>query len=209
MDGGTIAPTERLPAVGRAVGPDAPRVRVWDPFVRLAHWSLAAAVISAYVVTQNAWIHENAGYLALGLVALRLVWGFVGPKYARFAQFLRGPAAAAGYVCDLPRGRARRHLGHNPAGGWSIVAMLFMVALVALSGILMNTDRFWGNALVEDIHTVSADVMMGLVAIHLCGVLASSLAHKENLVIAMITGRKRGRDAGETPKTAPPGSGPD
>jgi cytochrome b len=202
VDGGTVSPSEALPAT--AIAGNERRVPVWDPFVRLAHWSLATAVIAAYFVTQDAWIHENAGYLALGLVALRLVWGFLGSQYARFAQFLRSPAEAIAYLRDLPRGRSRRHLGHNPAGGWSIIAMLFVVALVALSGILMNTDRFWGNALVEDIHTLSADVMMGLVVIHLCGVLASSLAHKENLVIAMITGRKRDLEAAETVKPRRP-----
>lgn len=204
MDGGAIPPTVPLQAAGRAVAADQPRVRVWDPVVRVFHWSLATAVVSAYFVTQNTWIHENAGYLALGLVVVRLVWGFLGPNYARFSQFLRGPTEVIGYLRDLPRGHARRSLGHNPAGGWSIIAMLFMIATVALSGIMMNTDRFWGNALVEDIHTLSADVLMGLVVIHLCGVLASSLAQKENLVIAMITGRKRSLKPDETVETAGP-----
>lgn len=195
MDGGAIPPTETLQATGPAVAADQPRVRVWDPVVRVFHWSLTTAVVSAYVVTQNTWIHENAGYLALGLIFIRLVWGFIGPKYARFSQFLRGPTEVIAYLRDLPRGRARRSLGHNPAGGWSIIAMLLMIAVVALSGIIMNTDRFWGNALVEDIHTLSADVLIGLVVVHLCGVLVSSLAHNENLVVAMVTGRKRRREA--------------
>lgn len=200
MEGRAIGPAAPLPAVGAAArvagedgaaGGDGATVRVWDPLVRVFHWSLATTVLTAYFVTQDDKIHENAGYLALGLVGLRLVWGFVGTRYALFSEFVRRPAVAIGYLRDLTRGRARRYLGHNPAGGWSILALLLLVAVVAISGILMNTDRFWGDPLVEDIHNVSANVMMGVVILHLCGVLASSFAHKENLVIAMISGRKR------------------
>ena len=168
---------------------------VWDPFVRLFHWGLAVSFLAAYVLTQDAWLHEGLGYVALALVVLRLPWGIIGPRHARFADFVRGPRVVLGYAGDLVRGRARRYLGHNPLGGWSIVAMLGMVVVCTVSGIVMNTDYFWGNALVEDIHYGSADLTIALVGVHLCGVLVSSLVHRENLVRAMITGRKRRADA--------------
>jgi cytochrome b len=172
-------------------------VRVWDPFVRIFHWGLAASFLLAYGFTQDAWLHEGLGYAALALVVLRLPWGLFGPRYARFADFVYRPRVVFGYARDLLRGRARRYLGHNPLGGWSIILMLSAVVVCTVSGILMNTDRFWGNALVEDIHTVSADLTIVLVGVHLLGVLVSSLAHRENLVRAMITGRKR-RDVGRS-----------
>lgn len=182
----------------------APRgtVRVWDGFLRLFHWGLATSFLVGYFFTQDAWLHENAGYIALTLVALRIPWGFIGPKHARFSDFLYKPRTAVGYLLDLPRGKAKGYLGHTPPGGYNIIALLTLVIVVCLSGILMNTDMFWGNALVEDIHYIAADVTMAFVVLHWCGVLASSLAHRENLVKAMITGRRRA-PAAEIPEAAP------
>ncbi|MGH6914253.1 MAG: cytochrome b/b6 domain-containing protein [Geminicoccales bacterium] len=128
---------------------------------------------------------------SLGASRARVAWGFIGPEHARFTSFVRSPLAGVRYLLDLPRGRATRHLGHNPAGGWMVVVLLAMLTIVSGSGILMTTHRFWGDLLVEDIHYVSADITMGLIVLHVCGVIASSLAHRESLVLAMITGRKR------------------
>lgn len=198
---GEVTPEPGAAHGGGAAHGNGASVRVWDPFVRVFHWGLAASFLLAYGFTQDAWLHEGLGYAALALVVLRLPWGLFGPRYARFADFVYRPRTVAGYARDLLRGRARRHLGHNPLGGWNVVAMLSAVVVCTVSGILMNTDRFWGNALVEDIHTLSADLTIGLVAVHLCGVVVSSLLHRENLVLAMITGRKRRADE------ASPGAG--
>lgn len=144
----------------------------------------------AYFETRDPFIHENAGYIVLVLVALRVVWGFCGPEHARFASFIRSPTAAVRYLGGLSRGRAKRYLGHNPAGGWMVVMLLVMITVSTVSGMVMITHRFWGDPLVEDIHGVSSDITVGLVAVHVLGVLASSVAHRENLSLAMVTGRK-------------------
>jgi cytochrome b len=166
-------------------------VRVWDPVVRLFHWSLVTAFATAWLSETGETLHNTAGYVVLGLVAIRLLWGFVGGRHARFAAFVRSPAEIMRYLRQLAQGKAARHLGHNPAGGAMIVALLAMVALTAGSGWLSITDRFWGVAWVEELHETAADLTLALVGLHVLGVLVSSLLHRENLVLAMITGRKR------------------
>lgn len=166
-------------------------VRVWDPLVRLFHWSLVVAFLTAWLAEAGERVHDTAGYVVLGLVAFRVVWGFVGTEHARFADFVPTPGGLLAYVGRLLRGRAPRHLGHNPAGGAMIVALLGMVALTAGSGWLMVTDRFWGVGWVEVLHEGAAYATLVLVAGHVTGVLVSGFVHRENLVAAMVTGRKR------------------
>jgi len=167
-------------------------VRVWDPLVRVLHWSLAASVAAAWVTKEGygRW-HDWIGYVSLALVALRVVWGFTGPRYARFAQFVRRPAEVARYAAAVARGCERRHLGHNPLGGWMIVALVATVALVGASGWLYTTDRFWGVEWVEDVHEALAIALLVLVGLHVAGVVTASIRHRENLVGAMLHGRKR------------------
>jgi cytochrome b len=167
--------------------------------VRLLHWGLAGSVMIAFVAEGGERLHEWLGYLALGLVALRILWGLVGPRPARFSSFVRPPAEVAAYLAAMAARRAPRHLGHNPAGGAMIVALLAGVVLVVGSGWLMVTDRFWGVAWVEEVHEVSGNLLIALAAVHVAGVIVSSLEHGENLVLAMITGRKRAAGPGEVP----------
>jgi cytochrome b len=166
-------------------------VVVWDPLVRLFHWGLVAAVTVAFLADDSARLHEGAGYVVLGLLAFRALWGFVGPEHARFADFVPGPRALGAYLRDLARLRPRRYLGHNPAGGLMIVALLLALLVTAGSGWLMTTDRFWGVGWVEELHEGAADVTLALIVVHVAGVVVASLLHRENLVRAMITGRKR------------------
>jgi cytochrome b len=166
-------------------------VKVWDPLVRLFHWGLAAAVLIAFVSDGERTVHESAGYVALALVAVRLLWGVIGPTYARFSSFVRGPRAVLAYLGDIVHRRAGRHLGHNPAGGAMIVALLLLVLVAGVSGWMSETDRFFAVRWVEVLHSVSADALIAMAGFHVAGVLASSLLHKENLVRAMITGKKR------------------
>ncbi|MEI2385064.1 cytochrome b/b6 domain-containing protein [Breoghania sp. JC706] len=175
---------------GRLERPD--EVRVWDPLVRIFHWSLVAAFTFAYL-TGDEWqsAHETAGYVIVGLVAFRLLWGLVGPHHARFASFVRGPAAVIGFLRDSVRMRAPRHIGHNPAGGAMVIALLVMLAVITGTGIMMTTDRFWGVEWVEDVHEIAANLTLGLIALHVAGVVLASFEHGENLVRAMVTGRKR------------------
>lgn len=165
-------------------------VRVWDPLVRLFHWSLVAAFATAFLSEEGERLHEVAGYVVLGLIAFRMVWGLIGSDHARFKDFVPTPARLWAYLRSLVRGRPERYLGHNPAGAVMILCLLGTVFIAAGSGWLMTTDRFWGTKWVEELHEASAWLALALVGVHVAGVLVSSLLHRENLVRAMITGRK-------------------
>ena len=130
---------------------------VWDPVVRIAHWILAACVIAAWF-TRGA-THDGLGYGAIGVVALRLVWGWVGPRHAHFGEFVRSPASTLAYARAVLAGVEPRYLGHNPLGAWMIVALLAMIALVAGTGWLSTTDRFWGVEWLQETHHVLADAL--------------------------------------------------
>jgi cytochrome b len=167
-------------------------VRVWDPFVRVFHWSLAALFLIAYASGDGIeWLHLAAGYALAGLVGLRVLWGFVGPRHARFGDFVHGPRAVRAYLADMARLKARRHVGHNPAGGAMAVALLAMLSAIALTGHLMTTDALWGAEWMEELHEALVHATFGLIALHVLGVLLASIGHGENLIRAMIDGRKR------------------
>jgi cytochrome b len=163
--------------------------------VRLFHWSLVAAFVVAYVTGDGRDLHEQAGYAVAALIAFRVVWGVIGPKHARFADFVRPPRAVASHLAALLRGRPERCLGHNPAGGAMILALLILLSLDSLTGYLMTTDAFFGSAFMEAAHEIMVDITLAFIGLHILGVIASSILEKENLVAAMITGRKRAAQA--------------
>ena len=117
--------------------------KIWDPVVRVFHWGLAAAVFIALMFDEDRALHEAAGYAALVLVLVRVLWGFLGPRHARFSSFVRSPGAVLAYLKEVAGLRARRYLGHNPAGGAMILLLLAMVATAGISGWLSETDRFF------------------------------------------------------------------
>jgi cytochrome b len=171
------------------------RVRVWDPLQRVLHWTLAACVALAWWAGEERLsLHLVFGYIALACAGVRAVWGFAGSRHARFAGFVHRPAQVWRYARAVATGTEHRFIGHNPLGGWMVLALLVCVAVVCTSGILYTTDRFWGLAWVEQLHRVSAWTLVGLVALHLAGVAFTSWRHRENLVAAMIGGRKRADD---------------
>lgn len=172
--------------------------RVWDIFVRVFHWSLAASFVVAWL-TGDDWktLHLWAGYTVAALIAMRLVWGVVGPPNARFSRFVKSPLVVAAYLKDVVTGREARHLGHNPAGGAMILALLATLAGLCLSGWLMTTDAFWGSESMEMIHETLSNVALGLVGLHIAGVLWTSFRHRENLAHAMVTGKKRAAEPGD------------
>jgi len=170
-------------------------VRVWDPLLRIAHWTLVASIVSAWITAEIELdaakrAHEWAGYAALGVIALRLLWGWIGPRYARFGQFVRPPAATLAYARAVIAHAEPRYIGHNPLGGWAVVALLALTAAAGLSGWLSVTDRFWGVEWVQELHEALANALYALVGLHLAGVAFTSWRHRENLVRAMFTGRK-------------------
>lgn len=173
-------------------GEAARTVRVWDLVVRIGHWTLVTTVIGAWITHEGpAWLHEVLGYVMLAIVAVRLVWGFVGSEYARFKSFLRSPHETIAYARRVMAGTEVRELGHNPLGGWMILALLATAMVAGLTGWLMLTDAYWGVAWVEELHEISAILILILAALHVAGVVFTSRRHGESLVAAMLTGRKR------------------
>jgi cytochrome b len=189
---------------------------VWDPFVRVFHWCLAASVIIAWFTDEPLWLHTWLGYTAAGLIVLRVIWGFAGPERARFSSFVRGPRVVLQYAFDLIRLSANHYVGHSPAGGAMIVALLFMVTVTTITGMAdLAAERGQGplagflaqtvqsaaagehekekreEPFLKEVHETAANITMVLVILHLAGVGLASFAHRENLVRAMITGRKR------------------
>jgi cytochrome b len=167
-------------------------VRVWDPAVRIFHWSLAVSILIAWL-TGDEWmdVHIWAGYVAAALIAFRLLLGFVGTPHARFSDFARSPLALLRYARDVITGRDARYLGHNPAGGIMILALMATVAAIAITGWMQTRDAFWGEEWLEELHETLANGLLVLIFLHIAGVIFASVRHSENLVLAMITGNKR------------------
>jgi cytochrome b len=200
---------------------------VWDPLVRFGHWALVAAFAVAYLSAEEEAggpdpLHVWGGYVVGGIVVLRVLWGFVGPRHARFSDFVCGPIKALIYLRDSLLGRGRRYLGHSPAGGAMVIALLVFLAATVATGLVaygeqgkgpLATARVTGanaagndaggnsvrqggegesteNAIGE-LHGLLANITLTLVGAHIFGVALASFVHRENLVLAMISGRKR------------------
>jgi len=204
-------------------------ITVWDPVVRLGHWALVIAFAVAYLTAKEESgspdvLHVWGGYAIGGIVVLRVLWGFVGPRYARFSDFVCGPVGALRYLLDLTSGHARRYVGHSPAGGAMVVALLACLAATVAAGIVayggagkgplaaeravvvttaypeekesgaaaVETDGSEGQeSAIGELHGALANVTLALVILHVLGVGVASFAHRENLVVAMVTGNKR------------------
>jgi len=206
------------------------QVRVWDPLVRLFHWSLVAAFTVAYFTgDEESLVHVYAGYFIIGLLAFRILWGFVGTRYARFSDFLCSPRRTAQYLKGLFSGAPEHFTGHNPAGGWMIMMLLASLLITSYTGLKVygleghgplaaggvevglvapayaeddergeraeheshgggeaEGEEFW-----EELHEVFANLTVLLVLIHVAGVVVASRLHGENLVRAMVTGKKK------------------
>lgn len=170
-------------------------IRVWDLPTRAFHWSLAASFVVAYVTSESERlrdIHVIAGYALAGLIAFRILWGFVGSTHSRFADFLPTPGKLLAYLKSLLAGRPEHYVGHNPAGAVAIFLLLALGIAAAASGYATYNDI--GGHFMEELHETAANGMMALVAIHLAGVVVSSWMHRENLVLAMVTGWKKLRN---------------
>ncbi len=167
-------------------------VIVWDPLVRIAHWLLVITVLLAYFLPAGrSLIHETAGYAVAAIVALRVVWGWIGSPYARFSQFVAGPAALLAYLGAMLQRREPRVLGHNPAGAVMIVLLLALLAAICASGWLLIWQSLRDHRVLQEWHGRLSDGLMIAAVLHVIGVLYASLRHRENLFWSMLTGRKR------------------
>ncbi|WP_076863359.1 cytochrome b/b6 domain-containing protein [Bradyrhizobium mercantei] len=170
-------------------------VQVWDLPLRLWHWALAILVLVAWV-TPNVHdrLHRLAGYAVIALLAFRLIWGFAGTRYARFGRLGVRLRAAPRYLWNLRRGITGRYIGLNPAGTVMLVALLLLLAVSAITGAMEVTVTFFGVWWVEDTHVYASNAVLILVALHVLGVIVVSLLQRQNLVRAMLTGRKQLRN---------------
>lgn len=167
-------------------------VRVWDLPLRLWHWTLALFVVVAWFTPNtHDGLHRLAGYTVIGLLVFRLVWGFCGTRYSRFGSVRTRLRAAPRYLWNLRRGITGRYIGLNPAGAAMMVVLLSLLAVSVVTGAMQVTVRFFGIWWVEDSHAYSSDAVMVLVVLHVVGVVAMGLLQRQNLIRAMITGRKR------------------
>lgn len=169
-------------------------IRVWDPLVRVFHWSLAGLFLANFFTEGGETVHRWIGYTTLILITVRLVWGFVGSRHARFSDWVRGPRTVSVYLRERLAGRSRRRLGHNPAAAVMIVSLLAGVVLVGLTGWLQGTERFFGEPWLEELHEVLAYGVLALVGLHVLAAIHESIHYRENLVASMIHGRKRALD---------------
>ena len=169
------------------------KILVWDWPVRLGHWLMVAGFIVAWLTGDSETfrlVHVVAGATVFAVAIFRLPWGFIGSRYARFVDFVRGPGAVKDYVVSLLKLEPAHHVGHNPAGGWAIVLLLGLAILTGFSGWANYNDL--GGDFLEALHEGLAVAMLTVVFIHVAGVLSGSLMHGENLVRAMLNGRKQG-----------------
>lgn len=181
-------------------------VRVWDLPTRLFHWLLVLSIIGLFVTGKigGNWMdwHAKLGYLVLGLIVFRIVWGFVGNQHARFAGFVRGPAVVIAYL----KGKAPAVLGHNPLGALSVLALIAIVGFQAVSGLFADDDILmrgpYANAVSGSVsawftklHRLNSNVILGLVGLHLAAILFYTFVKRESLLKPMFTGEKSGEGA--------------
>jgi cytochrome b len=169
------------------------KIRVWDAPVRVFHWLLVLSFAGAYLSAESeVWrlVHVTLGYTLGGLLAFRLVWGVIGTRYARFSNFVRGPAAVVSYLKSIQARQPEHHLGHNPAGAVAIVLLMVLGLGITATGYITYNDL--GPGWVGELHDLLANAMVLVIIGHLVGVVTASLQHKENLVRSMVTGFKTG-----------------
>jgi cytochrome b len=168
-------------------------IMVWDWPTRLGHWGMALAFALAYVTAESErWrlVHVISGSTVLAIASFRVLWGFVGSRYARFAEFMEGPRAVVFYISTLINRMPGHYIGHNPAGGWSVILLLACVFITTVTGFMAYQEM--KPAWIGRAHEWASNATLIVIGIHLAGVITSSILHKENLVKAMITGRKYG-----------------
>ena len=180
------------------------KILVWDWPVRIGHWLMVGGFIVAWLTSESeTWrlVHAWSGSVVIAVALFRLPWGFIGSRYARFVEFVRGPSSVIGYLSSLLKLQPTPHTGHNPAGGWAIVILLALGIACGVTG--WATYNEIGGGWLDDLHEGLAATMLAVVIVHVAGVISGSVLHGENLVRAMLTGRKNGRTDEAIPSARP------
>lgn len=169
-------------------------IQVWDRFVRFFHWSLVSCVlINYFAIDDGETVHQWLGYFASALVVARIVWGFIGSKHARFADFFPTPSRLRHHLQAMRSGKADPHPGHNPLGALMMLTLIALVLTLGVTGYLQGTDMFWGEEWLQELHEVLASTLIGLAVLHALAAIVMGRIERTNLVLAMITGvKKRG-----------------
>lgn len=166
-------------------------IYVWDRFIRVFHWSLVSCVLLDYfVIDDGETVHQWLGYAACILVLARIVWGFVGSKYARFSDFFPTPTRILKHLRHMIYGEQDMHVGHNPLGAMMMFALMALVLTLGVTGFMQGLDAYWGEEWLMDLHDTLADILIALAAIHALAAIAMSHIEHTNLIKAMITGVK-------------------
>lgn len=167
------------------------RIHVWDRFVRIFHWSLVTCVLmNFFVIDDGDTFHQWLGYLATGLVLSRIVWGFIGSRHARFADFFPTPARLQSHLRCLLSGTPDFHAGHNPLGALMILLLIALVLSLGATGYMQTTDLFWGEEWLQELHELLAGTLIGLAGLHALAALVMSHVERTNLIKAMFAGVK-------------------
>lgn len=174
-------------------------VLVWDMPIRLFHWLLAACCIASFALAFASPEHSRAfdwhmliGLFLVPLIIFRLLWGFTGTTYSRFRSFIYSPIKAVAYLVSMIKGNSERHIGHNPAASYAILAMLVLAPGCVVSGILIPNGKIF-----QELHEIVSFILLGIIGAHFLGILFHTFVHKENVVLSMLTGRKMSDDCGD------------
>lgn len=172
----------------------AEKVKVWDIFVRLFHWSLVLCIVlNFFVLKDEETLHQVVGYVASSLVVLRVVWGFIGSRYARFADFFPTPSRLQRHVSALKEGRHPQYIGHNPLGALMIFGLMATVVGLGVTGWLQGTDAFFGEEWLQELHEALAYVLVIAAGMHALAAGVMGKLERVNLIKAMFTGSKEFR----------------
>ena len=186
-------PSEPLPTMKPDTVPtlDQP-VKVWDPFVRLFHCSLVSCVLlNQFVLEEGKTAHEWAGYIASALVLARVVWGFIGSRHARFADFFPTPRRLARHFAALRQGQHPQYAGHNPLGALMMLALMAIVLALGLTGWMQTTDAYFGEEWLQELHEWLANGLLIAAGLHAAAAIVMGRIERVHLVRAMVTGVKR------------------